>query len=132
MKTLLLGAAALSLMSVSAFAADLELPAPIVRPPFTWTGCYAGGQVSGGWGQGLNDSAGIVSQITGFTSANLNVSGYCGGPDRMRLSVRVQLGNRLGRRGRWGKYSRVTRASRRRACLATAQPSARRRIFFPA
>ncbi len=77
MKTLLLGAAALSLMSVSAFAADLELPAPIVRPPFTWTGCYAGGQVSGGWGQkDLNDSAGIVSQITGFTSANLNVSGY--------------------------------------------------------
>ena len=46
-------------------------------PAFTWTGCYAGGQVGGGWGQkDLNDSAGIVSPITGFTSANLNISGY--------------------------------------------------------
>jgi outer membrane immunogenic protein len=77
MKTILLGAAALSLISASAFAADLGLPAPVVSPAFTWTGCYAGGQIGGGWGQkDLNDSAGIVSPITGFTSANLNTSGY--------------------------------------------------------
>ena len=77
MKTILLGAAVLSLISASAFAADLGLPAPVVSPAFTWTGCYAGGQIGGGWGQkDLNDSAGIVSPITGFTSANLNISGY--------------------------------------------------------
>jgi outer membrane immunogenic protein len=77
MKTILLGAAALSLMSVSAFAADLGLPAPLVQPPFTWSGCYAGAQVGGGWGQkDLNDSAGIISPVTGFASANLNTSGY--------------------------------------------------------
>jgi outer membrane immunogenic protein len=77
MKTILLGAAALSLISASAFAAELGLPAPVVSPAFIWTGCYAGGQIGGGWGQkDLNDSAGIVSPITGFTSANLNISGY--------------------------------------------------------
>jgi outer membrane immunogenic protein len=79
MKTTLLAAAAFSLLTVSAFAADLEMPikGPLAPPPFTWSGCYAGGQVGGGWGQkDLNDSAGIVSPISGFTSANLNISGY--------------------------------------------------------
>ena len=46
-------------------------------PPFTWTSCYGGGQAGGGWGQkNLNDSAGMLSPITGFSSANLNISGY--------------------------------------------------------
>ena len=57
-------AAAFSLLTASAFAADLEMPikTPPAPPPFTWTGCYAGGQVGGGWGQkDLNDSAGIIS-----------------------------------------------------------------------
>src|ERR1700688_2123785 len=79
MKTTLLAAAAFSLLTASAFAADLEMPikTPPAPPPFTWTGCYGGGQVGGGWGQkDLNDSAGIVSPISGFTSANLNISGY--------------------------------------------------------
>lgn len=79
MKTILLGGAAFSLLTVSALGADLEMPinAPTAPPPFTWTGCYAGAQVGGGWGQkDLNDSAGIVSPLTGFTSANLNISGF--------------------------------------------------------
>jgi hypothetical protein len=79
MKVTAVGAAVLSLMSVSAFGADLGLPAPVVPLPFffTWTGCYAGVQAGGGFGQkDLSDSAGIVSPITGFTSANLNISGY--------------------------------------------------------
>ena len=49
--TLLLGAA-LSLLTVSAFAADLEpdmqFKAPPVPPPFAWTGCYGGAHVGGG------------------------------------------------------------------------------------
>jgi outer membrane immunogenic protein len=79
MKTTLLAGAAFSLLTASAFGADLEMPikVPPAPPPFTWTGCYAGGQVGGGFGQkDLNDSAGIVSPLTGFTSANLNISGY--------------------------------------------------------
>ncbi|MDR3421593.1 MAG: outer membrane beta-barrel protein [Xanthobacteraceae bacterium] len=79
MKTILLGGAAFSLLTVSAFGADLEMPIklPTAPPPVTWTGCYAGAQVGAGWGQkDLNDSAGIVSPLTGFTSANLGISGF--------------------------------------------------------
>ena len=71
---------AVSLLTVSAaFGADLAAPpiAPAPPPPFTWTSCYAGGNVGGGFGQkDLNDTAGILSPNTGFTSANLNISGY--------------------------------------------------------
>ena len=77
MKGTAVGTAALCLMSVAAFGADLRLPAPVVPLPFTWTGCYAGVQAGGGFGQkDLNDSAGVVSPIAGFTAADLNISGY--------------------------------------------------------
>ena len=77
MKATLLGGAAVTLLSVSAFAADLAVPPPDVPPPFSWTSCYGGGQVGGGWGQkDLNDSAGVLSPITGFSSANLSIGGY--------------------------------------------------------
>jgi outer membrane immunogenic protein len=80
MKATLLASAALSLLTVSAFGADMQMPplkAPLAPPPFTWTGCYAGGQAGGGWGQkDLNDSVGIVSAISDFTSASLSISGY--------------------------------------------------------
>lgn len=79
MKPALLAITALSLTSVSVIAADLEPPikAPLPPPPFIWTSCYGGGQAGGGFGQkALNDSAGIVSPISGFTSVNLNTSGY--------------------------------------------------------
>jgi outer membrane immunogenic protein len=82
MKATLLAAAAFSLLTASAFGADLEMPlkAPPATPPFTWTSCYAGVQVGGGWGQtNLNDSAGTIASVpgvTGFTSANTGISGY--------------------------------------------------------
>src|SRR5579872_5141656 len=80
MKRTLPAAVALSLITFSALAADLEVPinqVPLPPPPFTWTSCYGGGQAGGGFGQKqLNDSAGTVSAISGFTSANLNTSGY--------------------------------------------------------
>jgi outer membrane immunogenic protein len=78
MKPALLAITALSLTRVSAFAADMAVPinAP-PPPPFIWTSCYGGGQAGGGFGQkNLTDSAGVVSAISGFTSANLNTSGY--------------------------------------------------------
>ncbi len=80
MRATLFGAAAGSLLTVSvAFGADLAVPpvAPAPPPSFTWTSCYAGGNVGGGLGQkDLNDTAGILSPNTGVTSADLDISGY--------------------------------------------------------
>lgn len=81
MKVTLLAAATFSLLTASAFGADLEMPlkVPPVPPPFTWTSCYAGVHGGGGWGQtNLNDSAGTIASagVGGFTSANTNISGY--------------------------------------------------------
>jgi len=74
MKTPLIGSAAFSLLTVSAFAADLGAP-PVYAPPpaFTWTSCYGGLHAGGGMGQkDLTDTAGLL----GFSSANLNIAGY--------------------------------------------------------
>jgi outer membrane immunogenic protein len=79
MKATPLAIAAFSLFTVSAFAADLEMPlkTPSAPPPFTWTSCYAGVQAGGGLGQtSLNDSAGLLSPFTGFTSGSTSISGY--------------------------------------------------------
>ena len=55
MKVILFAGAALSLLTASAFGADLgpEIPfkAPPAPPPFTWSGCYAGVQAGGGSGK---------------------------------------------------------------------------------
>lgn len=77
--TTAVAAAALALLAGSAMAADLEVPfkAGTLPQGFSWTGCYGGGSVGGGFGQtGFNDSAGGVSPTTGFTSASINSTGY--------------------------------------------------------
>jgi len=81
MKTLLLGCTAISLLTVSAFGADLgtdmRLKAPAPPPSFTWTSCYGGGHAGGGWGRkNITDTAGALAPITGFTSVNLDITGY--------------------------------------------------------
>jgi len=55
MKAALLGGAALSLLTVSAFGADLEplAPLPPPPPPFAWSGCFAGGHA--GYGSARKD-----------------------------------------------------------------------------
>ena len=80
MKAALLGGAAASLLTISAFAADLGIPSappqPVV-PPFTWTSCYAGVQAGGGWGhKQLTDTVGIFSGVTGYSSTSVDVTGY--------------------------------------------------------
>jgi outer membrane immunogenic protein len=80
MKATLLGGAAASLLTISAFAADLGVrpgpPQPAI-PPFTWTSCYAGVQAGAGWGKkDLTDTVGVFSGITGYSSASVDVSGY--------------------------------------------------------
>lgn len=81
MKATLLGGAAASLLTVSAFAADLGVPRAqpqVAIPPFTWTSCYAGVQAGGGWGKkDLTDTVGILSSLPGgFSAASVDVSGY--------------------------------------------------------
>ncbi len=78
MKTTLIGSAAFSLLTVSAFAADLGVPPTSAPPPaFTWTSCYGGLHAGGGLGQkDLTDTAGVLSPTTGFTAVNLGISGY--------------------------------------------------------
>ncbi len=80
MRATLLGGAAASLLTVSAFAADLGIPPvqpQVVIPPFTWTSCYAGAQAGGGWGKKeLTDTVGIFSDITKYSSTSVDVTGY--------------------------------------------------------
>ncbi len=81
MKATLLGGAAASLLAFSAFGADLgpvtPLKAPPAPPPFTWTSCHAGGHVGGAWGhKDVNDTAGVLAPLTGFSSVSLDTSGY--------------------------------------------------------
>jgi len=80
MKATVLGGAAASLLTISAFAADLGIPPAqpqVVIPPFTWTSCYAGVQAGGGWGKKeLTDSVGIFSGQTGYSSTSVDVTGY--------------------------------------------------------
>jgi outer membrane immunogenic protein len=80
MKATVLGGAAASLLTISAFAADLGVPmAPLqpVIPLFTWTSCYAGVHAGGGWGKkDLTDTVGTFSGQTGYSSASVDVTGY--------------------------------------------------------
>jgi outer membrane immunogenic protein len=56
-KVLLAGVAGIALVTGSAHAADLgrqpvyKAPPPAIVPAFSWTGCYIGGNIGGGWGR---------------------------------------------------------------------------------
>jgi opacity protein-like surface antigen len=80
MKATLIAGAALSLTTLSAFAADLAIPPSRslpLPPAFTWTSCYGGLHAGAGVGQkDLNDTTLALFPTTGFSSANLNISGY--------------------------------------------------------
>jgi outer membrane immunogenic protein len=79
MKSMVLGSAACLLSSVCALAADMGVPisVPPAPPPFTWTGCYAGAQAAGGWGQkNLSDTNGILAPIPPATEVDLSISGW--------------------------------------------------------
>ena len=80
MKAILLAVTALSLLNASALAADLE-PMPFRASPgpapFAWTGCYAGANVGGGWGQkDLTDTFGFFAANGGPSAFSLNIDGY--------------------------------------------------------
>ena len=91
MKATLLIGAALSLLAIPAFGADLEpdmqFKAPPVPPPFAWTGCYGGAHVGGGWAskaitdpvQLVQDSFSGAPVTTGVTTVNASPTGFVGG-----------------------------------------------------
>jgi outer membrane immunogenic protein len=84
MKKLLLASVGLALIAAApAHAADLrpryQPPPPVVVPVphlvFSWTGCYVGGHVGGGWA-GKTVSASEIAPGVSFTG---NTSGFLGG-----------------------------------------------------
>ena len=92
MRTILLGGAAFSLLTVSAFGADLGTappvnPSPVPPPPFAWTSCYAGGHVGGSWASAdMTDPAQLVQDsflgagsTTDITTATTTPTGFIGG-----------------------------------------------------
>jgi opacity protein-like surface antigen len=84
-KLLLVGTATCCLgLAQPSLAADLPIPAKAPPPPaFTWTGCYAGGHLGGGWGaklvtdpvQLVQDSLSGGPVTTGVTSVSLGPAG---------------------------------------------------------
>src|SRR6516225_7725074 len=81
-----LAAATLAGLACSATAADLaRAPAPYQPPPppspvFSWTGCYVGANVGGGWASNSsNDVAGAVTGVAGADLGSHTASGFIGG-----------------------------------------------------
>jgi outer membrane immunogenic protein len=84
---LTLAAATLAALAGSATAADLgaRAPAPYQPPPpppplFSWTGCYIGGNIGGGWAShSSNDVTGAVTGVIGADLGSHTASGLIGG-----------------------------------------------------
>src|SRR5262249_30871960 len=76
--------------SITVFAEDARAdlaraPAPYQPPPppspvFSWTGCYVGANVTGGWASNSsNDVAGAVTGVSGADPGSHTASGFIGG-----------------------------------------------------
>jgi outer membrane immunogenic protein len=66
MKNLLLSGAAFSILVTPVIAADLAPSFKAPLPVYTWTGCYVGGDIGGGWGsQGVLNSSQLPFGILG-------------------------------------------------------------------
>ncbi len=89
MKTILLGCAAVSLATASAFGADLAVPPPAApfAPPFSWTSCYGGAHVGGSVSrkditdpvQLAQDSVLGAGTTAGVTTTRLDSTGFLAG-----------------------------------------------------
>src|SRR5262245_17699079 len=71
----------------SAMAADLGArapapyqPSPTPPPVFSWTGCYVGANIGGGWAsKSFNDVSGFVTGMPGADLGSHTASGVIGG-----------------------------------------------------
>ena len=64
MKKILVGMVAAVAMTGSAFAADMAVKArPVVAPvvAYSWSGCYIGGNVGGGWARTSQERVGVIN-----------------------------------------------------------------------
>jgi outer membrane immunogenic protein len=62
----------MALISGAAVAADMPVKAPAFAPPFSWSGCYIGGNVGGAWAdvdQSVNVREIVVIQSSGRSSS---------------------------------------------------------------
>jgi outer membrane immunogenic protein len=76
-KNLVMGIAAAAFCGTPAFAADMAakvLPPTSVAAPYSWTGCYVGGNIGGGWGQKT-----LIDPPTGLIEDNQSPAGVVGG-----------------------------------------------------
>jgi outer membrane immunogenic protein len=81
-----LATAALVTTTLTATAADLR-PAPYQAPPapppppiYSWSGCYVGGNIGGGWAsKSVNDVAGFVTGVPSADLGSHTASGVIGG-----------------------------------------------------
>jgi outer membrane immunogenic protein len=77
--------ATLAALAGSATAADLGTrslyqPPPPPPPVYSWTGCYVGANVGGGWAsKSANDAAGAVTGVAGADIGSHTASGIIGG-----------------------------------------------------
>src|SRR5258705_12862343 len=70
----------MALISGAAVAADMPVKAPAFAPPFSWSGCYIGGNVGGAWAdvdQSVNVREIVVIQSSGRSSAIAGVQAGC-------------------------------------------------------
>ena len=96
MRTFVLGAAILIAQAASAIAADLQRPvfkaAPMIVPPWNWTGCYAGGH--GGYLQGQSQDWTVETPGGAFFGQSLGshaLNSWIGGVQAGCISVRRRL-----------------------------------------
>jgi len=83
MKRILLASTALVALGGQVFAADMAVKAPAAAPvaPYTWTGCYLGANVGGGWGrEAFTDPTGVNFLPPGV-AVGVDSSGVLGGPE---------------------------------------------------
>ncbi len=81
MKKLLLASTALAAFGGQVFASDLPVKAPVIAsvPDVTWTGCYIGAHIGGGWGhKDFSDPTGVHFAPAGAV-IEVDTSGFLGG-----------------------------------------------------
>src|SRR4051812_42277850 len=66
----------MALISGAAVAADMPVKAPAYAPPFSWNGCYVGGNVGGAWAD--IDSPGNIPGLTVIPSRGRSSSAAAG------------------------------------------------------
>jgi outer membrane immunogenic protein len=79
-RVLLLGTAVLTILSSSAWAADLMMPAPAAPAPVasSWDGPYIGASVGYGWGTATNSYTGLSTSTSSANLAGWLVGGQIG------------------------------------------------------